>query len=90
MAGAEGLRGREAVPDMRVDYRVTLLCGCDVFLDGKLVMPAKPCAWLKQQGLLIREAEARGATDEVGALREGMREHYAERGFELYVRPPRD
>ena len=79
----------ETVPDMRVDYRVTLLCGCDVFLDGKVVVPARPCAWLKQQGLLIRQAEGRGASDEVGVLRGERREHFATRGFALYVRPAR-
>ena len=70
---------------MRCDYHVTLLCGCDVFLDGRLVMPAKPCPWLQQQKLKILQAERRGAADEVNALRDGIREHYAERGFKLHV-----
>ena len=72
---------------MHADYCVTLLCGCDVFLEGKVVVPARPCAWLKQQGRLIRAAEARGATGVAEALREQMREHYAARGFALYMRP---
>ncbi len=72
---------------MRYDHRVTVLCGCDVFLDGKLVMQAKPFPWLEHQKQQILQAEARGATGEADALREGIREHYAERGFQLYALP---
>ncbi len=77
----------EGVPDMRYDHCVTVLCGCDVFLDGKLVMPAKLCPWMEHHKQQVLQAEARGATGEVDALREEIRRHYAERGFELYVPP---
>ena len=73
---------------MHYDVHVTLLCGCEVFLDGKLVAPAEPCAWLQERKLRILQAENRDAFDEADALRDEIAQHYAQLGFQLYV-PPR-
>ena len=73
---------------MHYDVHVTLLCGCEVFLDGKQVVPAEPCAWLREQKLRILQAEDRGASDEADALRDEIAQHYAQLGVQLHA-PPR-
>jgi len=73
---------------MHDDVHVTLLCGCEVFLDGKQVVPAEPCSCLREQKLKVLRADSRDAFDEADALRDEIAQHYAQLGFQLYV-PPR-